>query len=511
LDKIALAKHQTKPRLAFIPLDLQLTIDQNYLATDVTARKCLKRAAAKPKIAAQLRTFAILVFALCWSLDSVSAAPQLAALRSQLVAAEKAEDNAAIAELGRRVLEIAPTDSATWAKLARAQVAMREFERCSATLDRWEKAVKPRPEAIDDFRGDVAFAQKDYANAERHWIVFITAKLSRATAANTYAKLADLCVAQSRWSENLEFRTSLVALEDSAANRVERATALLRLHRWDQAYIDINKANTLDPSDTTVKEWAPQFERLQKFLPELRTLDAQIAKSPDDIALLLEQARIFTLADQPLLALENCERAMKRQPGSMRSRIQTAEALLDTGRADDAAKLQVSKNLARADDKHVSEAALRGLAANDVLLSQNPNNADALTGRAKILRELKQFTLALADARTALAINDKSAAAHFEAAHDFEELGQARDGLAHVRIATELDPNDWVNWSFRGVLEAQRANFPAAIESQTRSLKIHESLFALQEREKCERRIGKMSEADVDLRRIRGLTPQGPK
>lgn len=475
----------------------------------MAARKCLKPAAAKPKIAAQLRTFAILFFALCWSLDSVSAAPQLAALRSQLVAAKKAEDNAAIAELGLRVLEITPTDSATWAKLVRAQLAMKEFVRCSVTLDRWEKAVKPRPAAIDDFHGDVAFAQKDYANAERHWLAFIAAKPSRAAGANTYAKLADLCVAQLRWPENLEFRTRTVALDESAANRVARAIALLRLHRWDQAYIDINKANTLDPSDTTVKEWLPQFERLQKFLPELRALDAGIAKSADDIALLLGQARIFTLADRPLLALENCERAMKLQPGSTRARIQTSEALLDIGRVDDAAKLQVSKDLARADDKHVSEQALRGLAANDVLLLQDPSNADALTDRAKILRELKQFTLALADARAALAINDKSASAHFEAAHDLSELGQARDALAHVRTATELDRNDWVKWSFRGVLEAQRTDFPAAIESQTRSLKIHESLFALQEREKCERRIGNVSEADVDLRRIRSLAPQG--
>ena len=456
-----------------------------------------------------LRTFAIAFFALCSSLDSVSAAPDLAALRSQLVAAEKAEDNAAIAELGRRVLEIAPTDLATWAKLVRAQLAMKEFVRCGVTLDRWEKAVKPRPAAIDDSRGDVAFAQKDYGNAEWHWLAFIAAKPSQAAAANTYAKLADLCVAQSRWSENLEFRTRIIALEDSAANRVGRAIALLRLHRWDQAYIDINKSNTLDRSDTTVKEWLPQFERLQKFLPQLEALDAEIAKSPADIALLLEQARIFTLADWPLMALENCERVMKIQPDSMRARIQTAEALLDTGRADDAAKLQVSKNLARADDRHASERALRGLAASDALLLQNPNNADALTDRAEILRELKQFTLALADARAALAINDESAAAHFEAAHDLGELGQARDALEHARTATELDPNDWMKWSFRGVLEAQRTDFPAAIESQTRSLKIHESLFALQEREKCERRIGNVSEADVDLRRIRGLAPQG--
>jgi hypothetical protein len=79
--------------------------------------------------------------------------------------------------------------------------------------------------------------------------------------------------------------------------------------------------------------------------------------------------------------------------------------------------------------------------------------------------------------------------------------------LTHARIATELDPNDPAKWSFRGVLERQRADFEAAIQSQTRSLQISESLLALSEREECERRIGKIGEADADLRRMRELAP----
>jgi len=111
-------------------------------------------------------------------------------------------------------------------------------------------------------------------------------------------------------------------------------------------------------------------------------------------------------------------------------------------------------------------------------------------------------------ARAALAVDDKSAAAHFEAAHDFDGLGQSKEALAHACTATELDPNDSAKWFFRGILERERANFAAAIESQTRSLKIEELLVALDEREQCERRIGKINEADADLRRIRELAPQ---
>src|SRR2546429_9588439 len=101
--------------------------------------------------------------------------------------------------------------------------------------------------------------------------------------------------------------------------------------------------NRWDASDSQVKEGLPQFERLQKFLPQIKALDAQIAKSPNDPAaagLLRERARIFALAGRPLLALEDAERALKLQPASRRARTQTAEALLWANRANDAEKLQ---------------------------------------------------------------------------------------------------------------------------------------------------------------------------
>jgi tetratricopeptide (TPR) repeat protein len=139
---------------------------------------------------------------------------------------------------------------------------------------------------------------------------------------------------------------------------------------------------------------------------------------------------------------------------------------------------------------------------------QNPKDLDTLIARAKILRELRQSTLALADANAALEINDKSAAAQFEAAQDLDPLGQQKEALLHVRVATELDPHDSAKWFFRGVLERQRADFVEAIASQTRSIEISGSRVALSEREQCERRIGKVAEADADLRRIQELAPE---
>jgi tetratricopeptide (TPR) repeat protein len=263
----------------------------------------------------------------------------------------------------------------------------------------------------------------------------------------------------------------------------------------------------MDSSDGQVKEWLPQFERLEKFLPRIKALDQRIAKSPNDAGLLLERARLFTLAERPLLALDDCERAMKLEPASMLARIQTGEALLDVKRNEDAAKLQVSRGLARAVDGHVSEKASRELGDEDASIRQSPGKAEPLATRAKTLRELRQFALALADALSALAIDDKSAAAHFEAAHDLDELDQSKEALLHAVKATELSPNDAASWYCRGVLEAKRADFPAAIESLTRSLKISESLEALRARENCQRRMGRIDNANADLKRIRELEP----
>src|SRR4030095_14727242 len=157
---------------------------------------------------------------------------------------------------------------------------------------------------------------------------------------------------------------------------------------------------------------------------------------------------------------------------------------------------------------HVSEQALQKLGRLDARLAANPKDADALVARAKILRDLRQFTLALADANAALAINDKSAAAHFEAAQDLDGIDEQKWALLHARIATELDPRDSNMWFFRGVLERKRADFAGAVASQTHSIAIRESFGAVSEREQCRRRIGKAPEAESALLRTQHTTPK---
>src|SRR5256714_2111264 len=478
----------------------RLPSPQNYLNPRV----------ATAKIAHQLRTLGIAVLALLAgaALRSAAAAPELQQLRSQLKTAQDANDMPAIVELSRRIVAIAPNDSNTWNTLAQTQLDNDDFDGLEQTLDVWQKAVQRPPAAIDDFRASLCFQRKDYRCAEQHWLIFIATKPSAANVATTYDSLADLCAAQARWVDHAAYRAKAIAAQDTAARRVARACAFLRLHKWDAAYSDMAKANKMDPTDAQVKDWLPQFERLQQFMAHVKPLDTQIAKAPNDVGLLLDRAHVFTLAGRPLLALDDAERAFKLDSSSMRARIQTAEALLEADRANDAAKLDVNADLIRGKDRPVTDNVLRELGALDSRLQQDPKDIDVLVARAKILGKLRQFTLSLADANAALLINDKSAAAHFEAARDLDALDREKEALLHARIATELEPNDSTKWFFRGVLERQRADFTGAIASQTRSIEINESRIALSEREQCERRLGKTTEADADLRRIQELAPE---
>ena len=335
---------------------------------------------------------------------------------------------------------------------------------------------------------------------------FLNAKITSNERALTLGKLADLFVKQKRWSDAAEARSRVVAARDTPANRAALAAALLRIQRWDAASAEIKRANARDAADETVKQWLPHFEALAKYLPRIKQLDAEIANQPQNAALLLDRARLLTLSDLPLAALLDGERAMSLQPNSMRARVQTAESFLDADQPDGAAKLQISRKLVRGTGNHVSEHSLDALSSAAAALVQNPRDTEALVSRAKVLRDLNQFTLALAEAQAALAVEDKFAAAHFEAAHALDGLERTSEAVEQIRRATELNANDAVYWYYRGVLEAQRANFSGAVDAQTRSLAVRESLVALQEREQCERRIGKVTEADADLARIAQLS-----
>ena len=432
-----------------------------------------------------------------------AASGQSTDLQKQLAAAEEAKDDPAIIELSRRILEVTPRDQQVWETLVRAQLATTDYDRCVATLDAWEKeAGARRPTIIDELRGDVAAAREQYELAEQSWRAYLGAS---AKAVDVLDKLAARLETTGRWRDALDLRSRALSVADTAAERISRATTYLELRDWDKALADAEKANAIDPANDRVKELFPKFELLRKSLPKIKALDQQIAKSPAVSGPWLDRGQLLVLASWPEIGLKDSEQAIKLAPSMMLPRIQAGEALLILGRVSDAAKLKVSHDLVRDKNGIVEEQTLRALGAADTEVAQNPWSAGSFINRAKTLRRLNQNLLALSDAQTAMTLDSHSAASYFQAAHCLDALGRGKEALAYVKKATQLDPNDPVMWYYRGLLEAGRTDFNAAIGSQTRSLQLRESYVALAEREKWERRIGHITEADSDAARLHQL------
>ena len=230
-----------------------------------------------------------------------AAEADLPVLRKQLQAAESASDNSAIVELSRRIVEADPNDSQTWEKLAKKQLELDDRDRCAATLDAWQARVQPRPGVIDDIRGDLAMARKDYKTAEHDWRLYLAADPK---ATDTLEKLAKLSESAEHWQEAVDWRTRALAESKTGTELIARADDYLELRAWDKAFADVNKANDIDASAKAVKDALPGFELLSKFVPQIKTLDAQIAKTPAAPLLWLDRARLFTLGNRPNLALE---------------------------------------------------------------------------------------------------------------------------------------------------------------------------------------------------------------
>jgi tetratricopeptide (TPR) repeat protein len=428
--------------------------------------------------------------------------------RAQLKLAQDAADSDAEIELARRIVAADPRDTDAWTTLVESQIKVEDYDRAFVSLQNWQNVTKPEPAAIDSYRGDIYLAKVMPVDAERAW------RSSLKIDPHDYlvlSKLADLLETESRWDEVLALRTQAADVKPTAALIAARAGALLNVHQWDAAIAQIRKANDLDATDPTVQQWLPKIELLATRRSEIMKYDGQLrSANPADPKLvhpLLDQAQVFMEIGEPLLALANSKRALAIDPGSVRARIQCGEAELALKKPLDAAKFRVSHTLNRDNAGLVDKKVLHELDARDAAVHRNPGKPAPLAARSKTLRSLDQYVLALDDAQAALALDANSPDAQFEMGHDLDALGRSKEALPHIIRATELRPNDPVAWYYRGVVEANRSDFNAAIASQTRSLAIHESKVALRARIDAKLRLCLSAQATADLQRLNKAYP----
>jgi tetratricopeptide (TPR) repeat protein len=422
------------------------------------------------------------------------------ALRAELRKALDEQTYERAADLARRHLKLKPHDNGTWDRLVRAQFGMRDLAGVKQTLDDWRRTV-PKPSLnLDEYAGDLAAAEKNDAAAVEAW-----KKVAGVDPRNirVLEKIARLEKRRQFWTKEDAAWSALIAAQENAIARINRALCRRRLHRWHDAFEDLEKARTLAADDPEVQRGAKLLERTGKFLVEIRELDSALAISPNDAGLLADRALLFLRAEDPELALEDAEAAGKIGTWAIRPKLFQALALIALGRADECEKLSVHTFIRL---EALTPEFLETIGRLDSEISAESNNAELYVSRAWQLNEIGQPALALQDAETAAKLDPKAAGASAEASYALTKLGRAPEALDQIKRATELDPNFSTAWQYRGELEMARGETLSAIDSFTHALETNQTVTALQKREQCYRRLGLLVKAEQDRRAREELT-----
>ncbi len=426
------------------------------------------------------------------------------ALRTELRKALDEQAYERAAELARRHLKLRPHDNGSWDRLVRAQFGMRDLAGVKRTLDDWRRTV-PKPSLnLEEYIGDLAAAEKNDAAAIEAWknITGVEPKNIR-----VLEKIARLENRRQFWSKEDAAWTALIGAQESAVARINRALCRRHLHRWHDAFEDLEKAQILAADDPEVVRGSKVLERTGKFLVEIRELDSTLAISPNDAGLLADRALLFLRAEDPELALEDAEAAGKIGTWAIRPKLFQALALIALGRADECEKLSVRQFIRL---EALTPEFLETMSRLDSEISAERNNAELYVSRAWQLNEVSQPALALQDAETASKLDPKAAGASAEASYALTKLDRAPEALAQIKHATELDPDFSTAWQYRGELEMGRGEILSAIDSFTHALETNQTVTAFQKREQCYRRLGLLVKAEQD-RRAREELARGTK
>jgi tetratricopeptide (TPR) repeat protein len=426
-------------------------------------------------------------------------------LRAELREALRTQSYSKAKELARRLVKLNPQDNGTWDRLVRAQFGLRDPAGVKQALEDWRRAVSKPSSNLDEYTGDLALEQNEPAGAVQAWTKVLSAEPKNT---RILEKIARAEKSQQHWAEENAAWTAYLEVQDKATARVHRALCRRRLHRWQDAFEDLKRAQELAPDDPEVQRGGKLFEQMGKFLAEIRELDASLAVSPNDPGLLADRALMFLRSEDYELALEDSEEAVKFGPWAMRPKLFQAIALIDLGRSIECEKLAVQKFIRL---EALTTEFLETISRLDSEISVERSNAELYVARAWQLNEINQPALALQDAENAARLNPKSTGACAECSYALKKLGRAEEALLQIKRATDLDPNFSTAWHYRGELEMERGETLSAIESLSHAIDTSPTPAALQKREQCYRRLGLLVKADQDHRALEELNAKMTK
>ena len=464
-----------------------------------TSSSELSVSAVRPKLRGSLINASALICALVVAGCQPENVRQEKKLRRELVFELRNHSYATAAPIARQLLQRRPRDERLWRQLVQAQLGLHDLDGAKQSLQRWRSAIRSPSVRADEFEGDIDREEHNYQPALSAW-----QKVAQSQPNNhrVRQKLALLQQTLEHWTEADSAWGSVLALKETATAHLNRAVCRRRLHRWDEAFEDFERARKMSPDDPEVRRWAKVFDGLQKNKEQLAEIDAKIALLPDEFGLLSDRALLFLRCDDPEMALEDAEHASKLAPWTLRPKLFEGIALVQLGRGKQADSLGLLRPISV---QALTPEFLETASRLDLAIAVERTNPEHFITRSWNLNEIGQPKLALQDAEAATKLDPQSAGALTELAYALSKLGRPDEAYEKVKQATQLDANSAAAWQYRGELEMARGDYLGAVDSLSRATGIHQSVAVLQKRAECYQRLGLNTRADEDYRTVQKL------
>lgn len=426
-------------------------------------------------------------------------------LRAEIQKALREHSYEKAMDLAQQLLKLNQQDNGSWDRLVQAQFALHDRGAVKRTLQEWRNSVTKPSSKLDEYTGDLAFEEQAADTAIQAWTKALGVEPKNT---RVLQKIARAEKNQQHWGEEEAVWSSYIKVEDNATARVNRALCRRRLHRWEDAFEDLRRAQELGSNEPEVQRATKLFEKTSKVLGDIRELNASLAVSPEDSGLFADRALIFLRSEDYEVALDDSRESARLGPWSVRPKLFQAIALIELGQSSECQALGVYPSIRLS---ALTPEFLQTISRLDSEISVERSNAELYVARAWQLNEINQPQLAFQDAENGTRLDPKSAGACVECGFALMKLGRAEEALQQILRATELDAHFSTAWQYRGELEMERGETLSAIESFSHALENNQTVTALEKREICYRRLGLLVKAEEDRRALEELNARATK
>src|SRR5438477_4071288 len=167
---------------------------------------------------------------------------EVKALSAELDRARRHRDFGNAESVARQILKRAPHHDGAWAALVEARLQINDMSGAEKIVGEWRAAERQAGTKLEEAVGDVALARQDEQEAILHW----QKALGRAPKNEpVLRKIAELEHLHRHWIEEETAWSALIKTRDFADARLRRAITRRKLHRWEDAFADLQKARLL--------------------------------------------------------------------------------------------------------------------------------------------------------------------------------------------------------------------------------------------------------------------------